>query len=368
VKRQLSSMVAILAGVTLLAIGCSQAAPAPAPTSAPAPKPAATTAPASALTTAPTGAPAAPTAVPAKAAEYPGKDRPITLMVPVAAGSTSDIAGRLLAEVMRKELGVPSVEVINKPGASTQTCLTELAKAKPDGHTVSFFSFNLSLPTYLDKARTQSSYDRKDLQGVSLFTSEDTIIAVKGDSPYKSFKELADAAKAKPGDIKVADGGLMGTTHLAMLELTQKTGVKFSSVHFDGAAPALTAMLGGHVDAFASGAGALGSNVQSGAVRVIALLDSQRSPYLKEVPTLTEAGYNVVAASTQGIIVSAGTPKEAVAMLSAAVKKATEDPDLKAKLTSIMVTPKYMDTAEFEKFWADKETTVKALLPLAQQR
>jgi tripartite-type tricarboxylate transporter receptor subunit TctC len=364
-KRPVVSLASILIGVALLAIGCTQAAPAPAPTAPPAPKPAATVA-AAAPTTAPAAAPTA--AALAKAAEYPGKDKPITLLIPVTAGSTSDIAGRMLAEIMRKELGVPSVEVINKAGASTQTCLTELAKAKPDGHTVSFFSFNLSLPTYLDKARTQSSYDRKDLQAVSLFTSEDTVIAVKGDSPFKTIKELMDAAKAKPAEIKIADGGLMGTAHLASLDLTQKTGLKFANVHFDGAAPALTALLGGHVDAFASGAGSLGSNVQSGAVRVIALLDSQRSPYLKDVPTLFESGYNVVAASTQGIIVPAGTPKEAVAMLSAAVKKATEDADLKTKLNSIMVTPKYMDTADFEKYWADKETTVKSLLPLAQQQ
>ena len=366
-KRHPGFLAATLIGAALLAVACTQAAPPPAPTTAPAPKPAATTAPAApAPAAAPTTAPA-PTAAPAKAAEYPGKDRPITIIVPVAAGSTSDIAARLLAEVMRKELGVPSVEVVNKVGASTQVALTDLAKSKPDGHTISFFNFSQSLPTYLDLERTKAVYGRKDLQAVAGYTADDTVLAVKGDSPYKTMKELVDAAKAKPGDIKMSDGSVMGTAHLTVLQMMKNLGIKFTSVHFDGAAPAMTALLGGHVDAFLSGGGALGSNYKSGAVRILAVLDSKQSPFLPDVKTAKEQGFDVVAGSTQNLVVPAGTPKEAVAMLSAVVKKATEDPEIKSKLNASMVHTNYMDTAEFETFWTQKEEIVKVLLPLAKE-
>ncbi len=366
-STRLGTLVAALVGVTVLAAGCTQAAPAASPTAAPTAKPAATAAPAAPA--APTKAPAAaPTPSPAPArAEYPGKDRPITIIVGVSAGSTSDIAARLLADVLKQELGVPAVEVINKPGASTQVALTELAKSKPDGHTISFFNFDQSLPTYLDVERTKAVYSRKDLQAVAGYTADDTVLAVKGDSPYKTMKDLIDAAKARPGEIKLSDGSVMGTAHLAVLQLKKSLGLKVNSVHFDGAAPALTALLGGHVDAFLSGGGALGSHYKQGTVRILAMLDAKPSPFLPDVKTATEQGFNIVAASSQGVIVPAGTPPEAVAMLSAAVRKATENPDIKAKLNASMVHVKYMDTKEFEAFWTQREEVVKSLIPLAKE-
>jgi tripartite-type tricarboxylate transporter receptor subunit TctC len=167
--------------------------------------------------------------------------KPITIIVPYAAGGTTDVGARLLAELLEKELSTP-VQVVNKPGSASQVGLTELVNAKPDGYTLSYGVLPTIITHYLDPER-RAPYTRENFQPVALHHLVPAMLAVRTDSPYKTLNDLIEAAKANPGQIKVSDSGLMANPHLSVLLLERAAGVRFASVHFDGGAPSVTALL-----------------------------------------------------------------------------------------------------------------------------
>ena len=356
----------MVVGLASLAVtACSSgapASPAPAPTKAAAPaEPVeATKAPASQLAAAPQ-----PTADSAKKVDFPAKGKAVTLLVPFAAGGSTDVAYRLLAPLMEKELGAP-VEVVNKPGASTQLAMTDLATAKPDGYTLGSITLMTTIVTYLDPDR-KAIYTRKDFQPVAHFTGESNLVVVKADSPFKDIKDLVDASKANPEKVKVGTSGLMGNTHLGMLMLENAAKVKFAFVHFDGNAPALTALLGGHVDVLCISTGAVLPHYKSGDVRVLGVLDKEESKFFPGVKTLAAQGYDAVTVFSYGLAAPAGTPREVVDTLSSSVKKAMASDELKRKLDEMALVPNYMGPDEFEKYWAEMEARVKPLMELVKK-
>jgi len=372
-KRSTHLLVLILLA-SLTIVGCSQAAPTSsvqAPSGAskaaePTKASAVVLAPTQASAAAPTKAPAPqPTAVPASKVDFPQKGKAITIIVPFAAGGSTDIAGRMLAPIMEKVLGT-SVQVLNEAGASSQVGLTHLATSKPDGYTLCFFVNTTSNPIYLDPER-KAAFARKDLQAVANFFAEDDVLSVNSTSPYKSLKDFVDAAKANPGQIKVGTSGIMALGHQAMLEFQQLAGVKFAYVHFDGSAPALAALLGGHIDALCSGAGNVGAHFKQGTVRTLGIMERQESPFFPGVKTFEQQGYTIAAPVAYGLVVPAGTPKEIVAMESAAIKKAAEDPEVIKKLAEFGISTRYMDTAEYEAYWAARDEKVKTVIQLAKE-
>ncbi len=354
-RRSLSLVMAITA-ILVLAGGCGQAAPPAASTSAPkASEPTKAAAPAAAQ---PTAAAAQPTAAP-KAA-WPEKGKTITIVVPWAAGGTTDIGARILAPLMEKELGVP-VQVVNKPGASSQVGLTDVVKSKPDGYTIG--SSNLpSTPTiYLDPER-QSVFTRKDLAPIANVAVDIGAIGVKADSPLKSVKDVIDAAKAKPEQLKVATSGLLASNHIQVLAFQQLTRTKFGVVHMDGDNPATTALLGGHVDLMMAQVGTFLPLARSGQVRVLGVMDKQESRFLPGIPTLESQGVKLYADSSRGFSAPTGTQKEVINVLAAAMKKAVESPEYKAKMDEQGVYATYMGQDEYTKYWDDYESRIKPLI------
>lgn len=358
--RLLVSLVASIAVASMLVVGCAQSGPAPSPT-----KPAAAV---------PTAAPptksavAVPTAAPlTKALDFPAKNRTITLISPWDAGGASDLAMRMLAPSMEKELGVP-VQVVDRPGAGSQVGLTEIVGAKPDGYTIGETNIPTTILVYLDKNR-KANFGRQSFEPLSMVDIDFSGIAVKADSPIKSPKDLIDAAKAKPGSIKIADPGFLSGSHLDTLLLAQSAGVRFSSVHFSGGAPAITALLGGHVDAVSLATANIMPQVKSGQVRVIGLMSQQESAFYPGVKTFQSQGYNVLGVGgNHGLSVPAGTPKEIVNILAAAVKKAVETDDAKKKLDEMGLTRSYLDPVQFGAAWDQLETVVKPLLAEAEKQ
>jgi tripartite-type tricarboxylate transporter receptor subunit TctC len=358
--------VASLAGVAVLAAmiaaGCAQS-PAPAPTQPAKSQPAATTlaAPASQPTAAPAKA-----AEPTKAAE-PAKvklTKPIQFIVPFNAGAGSDVSTRVLTPGLEKELGVP-IEVANKTGAGSQTGITEFVRSKADGTTLAMTNIPTTISLYLDKDR-QAIFARKDFQTVAAPVLDPGIIVVGKDSPYKSLKELVDAAKAKPETVKGTTTGILSAPHIELLRLGTATGAKFAVVHFDGAAPATTALLGGHVDWQPAFIGDVLPQVKSGQVRALAVVDSQRSPYLPDVPTAKEQGVDLIFSNVRGYALPAGTPKEVVATFEDAFKKVTSDPAVKAKQDEMGLTQKFLGAAEFGQMWDQMEKDVAPLIEAAK--
>lgn len=297
-------------------------------------------------------------------AKFPAPNHPINLIVPFGAGGPTDVAARLLVPRLEKELGT-SITVINKPGASTQIGITQIATSKPDGYTIGFVSLPQVATIYLDAER-QAVFSRKNLQSLAMHVVDPMVIAVRADSPYKTMAQLRDFAKASPGKLKGATGGFMGTPHLAWLELERMTGSKFSLVHFEGSAPGGAALLGGHVDVLVDTVGGTYNRAKSGEFRVLGVMDSQQSTYLPGVKTLKEQGLDLQFAASRGLVAPAGTPKAAIDALSEAIRKTIASQEHKDRMAAMGQTLRYMDPTQFSDYWAATEKQVQPLMMKAK--
>ncbi|MHB0869358.1 MAG: Bug family tripartite tricarboxylate transporter substrate binding protein [Chloroflexota bacterium] len=357
-KRLITTVMVGILALSLLLAGCSQAAPAPTATPA-----------ASTKAAEPTKA-AAPAAAPTKAAEpvkkvdFPQKGKAITLIVAWPAGGGVDIGARLLSPLLEKELGVP-IQIVNKVGASGQVGEMELIKSKPDGYTIGTTLVPGTITVYLDPER-KAPYGRKDFQPLAIHVSEPGVIAVKGDSPYKTAKELIEAAKTNPEKVKMSSSGIMSPAHMGVLQLQKVTGAKFAIAQFEGAAPAKTALLGGHVDVNVGWGADYQAQVKSGDIRLLGIMDKERSKFYPNVPTLEEQGYKVSWASSRGYCLPAGTPKEIVDVLSAAFQKTINSDEHKQKAAEAALPLRYMDPAQYASYWEETEGVVKPLMESAK--
>lgn len=295
-----------------------------------------------------------------QAATWPEKGRPINMIVPFTAGGATDLQGRMMARFLEKTLGSP-VQVINKPGADTQIGLTELVKARADGYTIAMTNLPTNFVSYLDPER-KAIYGRKDLVQVANQVYDPQTVTVGTNSPYKTLKDLIDAAKARPESILWAIAGHYSNDHLAMLLFEEMTGARFNYVKFDGNAPSMPSILGGHIEGAPYTVGVWPSYVKGGEVRVLAVMDKQRSKFLPDVPTLEEQGYKFSAGSQRGYSVRAGTPKEIVDKLAEAIKMGMESEEISQKMDATWLTQRYMDAAEYARFWDEQEALVKPLL------
>jgi len=244
--------------------------------------------------------------------------------VPWDAGGINDVTARALAAGVEKELGT-QIQVVNKPGAGSQIGLTEIAKAKPDGYTLGIVTLPTAINTYLEPDR-KAVYTRKDFESLALHTIDPVTITVKTDSPYKTIKDLIDAAKAKPESIKAADIGVLSGKHLAILDLQKATDAKFAIVHFSGGSQAMTALLGGHIDVNFCTAGEVPSQFKAGEVRILGILDKQPSKFYPGITTAESQGYKVYSTSSRGWAAPAGTPKPIMDKLSSALNEGDGGP------------------------------------------
>ncbi len=299
------------------------------------------------------------------AAAFPEKGKAIQIIVGYAAGGASDAGARLLASGMEKVLGTPVV-VVNKPGAGSQIAYTELARSKPDGYTIGKVIFPSVISTYLDPAR-KAVYTRKSFQPLAMQVVDPGVIAVRTESPFKNLKDMIEAAKAAPEKLTITTTGLQTHEHIAVLKLQQVANVKLAMVHFNGSAPAITAVLGGKIDLECDNVGDVLPQVKSGGMRVLAILDHEESPFYPGVKTAEAQGYKLYTASSRGYAVPAGTPKEVVNILSEAMKKVIESDEHKKKMADMGLTLRYMNPEQYAKYWDENEEMMRDLLPMTKQ-
>ena len=304
-------------------------------------------------------------AAPAKTVEWPDKGKFVTIINPNAAGGDVDLATRILQPFLEKELGVKTI-LVNKPGAGNQIGISELVQAKPDGYTIGYTLLPTTITIYLDPER-KAIFSRKDIQPIALHTSEPGVVAVRADGPYKSLKDLLDAAKASPMKIIAGDAGILNAGNLAILQLQQAVGAKFAIVHFNGGAPLVTALMGGHIDAGFTFAPITLSYVKNRQVRLLAVNDTQRSKFYPDVPTVGELGYKAsfATSSVRPLSAPAATPKEIVEIISSAIKRAMDNDEYKKLMQDAAMSPRYMDSAQVSSMWTDMEVEVKPLMSLA---
>lgn len=303
---------------------------------------------------------------PALAAEYPAPGKPITVIVPYAAGGGTGVAAVEMSALLEKDLKVP-FQVVYRPGAGAQVGLTELVRSKPDGYTIGWVGLPTAVVTYLDVER-KAVYTRRSFQPVGMHFTSPCVVGVLATSPYKTIKDLIDAAKAQPGKIKVGTMGLMTSAHQAGLLLEQAAGVKFSYVHFTGDAPAATAQLGGHVELTFHAVTGILQHIKSGAIRPLAVMDSEESPFLPGVKTLTAQGYKAEMGVYNGVNAPAGFPREALSALTAAIKKNVSRDEHRKKMEQFGYTLRYLDPDQYTALWARIEAQAMGVMELLKKQ
>jgi tripartite-type tricarboxylate transporter receptor subunit TctC len=258
--------------------------------------------------------------------------RALRIVVPFPAGGGTDLVARTLAEGMSKDLGQPVI-VENKPGGGTVIGSDAVAKAPGDGYTLLLTTSAHAINNSLVKNLPYST--DKSFANVALVGRGPNMLVTRIDSPYKTVKDVLEAARANPGKLSYGSSGNGTAVHLAGELLKMMAGVNITHVPYRGAGPAYTDLLGGHVDlVFATAAGA-GKFVESGKMRAIAVTSAARSPSWPQVPTIAESGLAGYEADVwYAVFASGGTPKDVVARLNTAVRHATESPVFKARVES----------------------------------
>ncbi|GGF57111.1 MFS transporter [Azorhizobium oxalatiphilum] len=260
---------------------------------------------------------------------YP--NRAVKMVVPFAPGGPADAIARTVGEKMTTLMGQPVV-IDNRPGAGGVTGMKAVAKSPADGYTFGIGSAGaLAISVSLQPDPT---YDpRKDLKALSLAANVPELFVVNPNVPAKTLAEFIALAKAKPGSLTVASSGAGSMPHLAAELLQQYAGIKLVHVPYRGAAPAVTDLLGGQVDAMFMDIAVLLPHVQSGKIRALAIGSTKRSEMLPDLPTTVELGYpQVLADNWYGVIAPNDLPQPVQDKLHAALIETLNMPDVKAKL------------------------------------
>ena len=295
---------------------------------------------------------------------YPTK--PVMLMVAYPAGGSTDVGARIVASIAEKELG-QSIVVLNKAGAGGQVGFTELAKQKPDGYYIGLINLPALNTIILDPDR-KATFDIDTFTPIINQVLDPGVIYVKPDSHYKNLKDLIVEAKKRPGEIKVGTTGILGDDHLAILMLEEAAGVKLRIVHFEGDTPQVTALLGGQIDVSFLNVGGLTPRVKAGQLRVLAVMDKERSKFYPDVPTSVEQGYPaVISSSTRGIVGPKGLPEPIVKKLQAVFKKAIENPEHMEKMDKAGLAIKMMMGDEYGKYCRELHDRAKPLVDAARK-
>ena len=298
----------------------------------------------------------------AHAQDYPS--RPITLVVPYAAGGGNDVMARIVAEKMSKSLG-QQIVIENKGGAGGSIATRQVAKAAPDGYTLGLGGTGtLAInPTLYPNV----GYDpRKDFAPVGLIATSALVVLVNPSVDARTIPELIALAKREPGKLNYASAGVGSGIHLGAELFATMADIKLTHIPYKGSAPALTDLLGGHVAIYLSSLPAAISLVKEAKVRALAVTGPKRSPIFPDLPTVSEAalpGYEAVL--HYGIVAPAGTPQPIVEKLSAAMTAALAEPDVRERIAADGAEVMSMTPAEYAADIDREETKWSAIVKLS---
>lgn len=282
----------------------------------------------------------------AHAQTYPTK--PVTLVVPYPAGGANDMLGRLIGQKLSEVMGQQMI-IDNKPGAGTLIGATAVAKAAPDGYTllVGGFASNAVSPLLF-----KADFDPiKDFEPIGLFGTAPMIVITHPGSPYKTLKDVVDAAKKKPGEVMYGSSGNGSPLHLAGEMFTAQAGVNMTHVPYKGGSAHILDLIGGRLDVIFDTSTNSTPLIKGNKVRPIAVSSKKRLADFPDVPTFTEAGYPDFSVNGwYALYAPAKTPKEIVNRLSIELQKVLKMPDVQKKLLEVGVTPASGDAAELVKY------------------
>jgi tripartite-type tricarboxylate transporter receptor subunit TctC len=294
----------------------------------------------------------APFAAQAQTADFPS--RALTMVVPFPPGGQADLAARPVAAAMERIIRQPVV-VQNRGGAAGAIGNAFVARSAPDGYTLVMALSSLAVIPEAERlfGRTPP-YTADQFAPVALVNADPTMLAVPASAPWRSIAEFIEAAKAKPGEIPYGSSGTYGTLHVAMEMLAASAGIRLLHVPFQGAGPAITALLSGQIQALASAPGTLTQHVRDGRLRVLGCWGKDRVAAFPDVPTFMESGFpDVEFYIWAGIFAPAATPAPVMGVLRNAVRQAVQDPQLVQAFTAAGAPVAYLDAPDFARFFAE---------------
>lgn len=277
------------------------------------------------------------------AQSYPAK--PVRVVVPFAPGGPTDIFARLVAQKLSEQLG-KQFYIENIGGASGSIGTAQVAKAPPDGHTILFNVSSFAInPVFFGKV----PYDPfKDFEPITLAATNDVVIVVHPSVPARTFAELVAVIKTGPVKFAFSSGGTGAVTHLMGEQLKLSLGLDLVHVPYNGAGPAIAAVVAGHVPMSISSTPPAMAHIAEGRLRAIAVTGKMRSQSLPDVPTMGEAGYPATEGEQWiGVFAPAGTPKDIIAVLNREIAKALTSPDIKERFAVMGFAPVASSPEEF---------------------
>jgi putative tricarboxylic transport membrane protein len=284
------------------------------------------------------------------AQDYPTK--PVTLLVPFGPGGDSDLSGRVLSSVAVDYLGQPMIIQL-KPGGQGIIGTDQVAKAPPDGYTLlaAGSGWNSALPAIEGRSKGPD-----DMEAVCRLNYNSTLLCVRPDSPFKTFKQVMEWVKANPGKLLIGVGGPYTPNETFWRYVMKQTGTSIRVLSFDGGAQMVIAALGGNIDITGGTPQMLAPHIKAGKLRPLLYLDKERFHEYPDVPTAMEEGFNITCLQWRGIVAPKGTPRPVIDKLGAAFKKMTDDASVKTMMEKTGQGIQFMGPDEFAKFWrADYE-------------
>ena len=277
-------------------------------------------------------------------------NRPITMVIPFPPGGVADTVGRPVADALSRSLGQPVI-VENRAGAGGGIGMAAVAKSKPDGYTILMALSSISIIPEADKILgKQPSYQLNQLKPIARFTADPTVLVVRSDSPWQNYQQFIAAMRKSPGKYNYGSSGNYGTMHVPMEML--KADQKFFMVHipYTGAGPAIVGLLGGQVDAIATGPSSIVQHIKSGRVRALAHWGEGRLGSLPDVPSFKEMGVGIQFAQWAGLFVPSGTSDAITNKLREATKLASTDDKVRSVINAAGSPIQYLDAPEFQSY------------------
>lgn len=287
---------------------------------------------------------------------FPSK--PITIIVPWAAGGGTDGLARELAKQATDIFGV-QVNVLNKVGGTgTMGHSYGANTAHPDGYTVTMITYELVTYAPLNRAKIGV----EDFKPIMQLNYDPSAITVHRDSPFKTLKDFINHAKANPGKLTIGNSGPGAVWHLGAVKLEKAAGVKFTHIPHDGAKPAVTQLVGQHLDAVSVSPAEVLQYVKEGSLRCLAIMSDERNELLSDIPTFKEEGFDLEHGTWRGLAVPKDTPDDIVQTLTDGFKKAFDSQAFKDQAKKTLLGLKYRDANEFNSFLATEAGTVADLV------
>jgi tripartite-type tricarboxylate transporter receptor subunit TctC len=283
-----------------------------------------------------------------RAQDFPNK--PINLVIPFAAGGSSDLAARTFVHLSPEVLGQPMIIQL-KPGGGGAIGTEFVAQAKPDGYNLLFGHTNCNTILPVAEGRSRGP---DDMASVCRINIENNIYFVRSDSPFKTIRDMIDWAKANPGKLSFGNVGTWSVTDFEWKWLEQKAGIKTRIVPYNGGGDALIALLGGHIQVTMISSSSGYPHMRAGKLRPLAICGPYRKSDLPNVPSMKDAGYDTgLEGYWKGVLAPKGTPRPIIERLAAGFKKMTENKQVIDSFEKLGNEFNYQGPDEFAKYWQE---------------